>query len=83
MSHTHKHELAHALRNGQPVDRHEPFRDERWGDGRHLRSRLKRQARREERHAWLNPLRHEEKASAHERQPRRPAFWRHAAMPSS
>lgn len=81
MSHTHKHELAHALRNGQAVDRQEPFRDERWGDGRRLRSRLKRKARRGERHAWLDPMQHEDRASARERQPQRPAFWRHAAIP--
>lgn len=76
MSHTHKHELAHAMRNGQPVRRQEPFHSERWGDARRLRSRMKVKTRRQERHAWANPFTHEE-VSARERQPQRPAFWRH------
>lgn len=77
MSHTHKHELAHALRNGQAAPGQEPFPRERWGgDTRRLRSRLKTKSRRMERHAWPNPMTVED-VSARERQPQRPAPWRH------
>lgn len=80
MSHTHKHELAHAVRHGKPLSRQEPFLDERWGDARKVRSRLKRQARRLHRHDLSDPMFNEE-ASVRERAGRLPAFWRHQDLP--
>ena len=82
MSHTHKHDLAHAVRHGKPTRRHEPFADERWGDARKVRSRLKRQARRLQRHRLTDPLLDEE-ASVQERPPRVPVFWRHRDLPQA
>lgn len=82
MSHTHKHDLANAVRHGRPTHQHEPFADERWGDARKVRSRLKRRARRLLRHRLTDPRINEE-ASAQERAPRVPVFWRHQDLPVS
>lgn len=73
MSHTHKHELAHALRSGQAAPA-EPFHSEDRGDTRRLRARMKTAIRRQQRHNWVDPMISEDQASAKERQPRRPAF---------